>query len=197
MNFMINKIIEIDNLSFQLKERKIFSNITFNICNKEVIAISGPNGSGKTSLVQMILGFMSYKSGLIKHFSERFYGYVPQDFRPIIHMNITVLEFLKLTEIKNLLLDEVIELMKISKLLTVNIRNLSGGELRKILMAKAILFGKNALFLDEPTCWLDKQSQKDFYSLISTLNQNLDCGIVLISHDPFFQEGFFSKIIRL
>lgn len=193
----MNAIIEIQNVSLFIGDKAIFSNISFDIATKDVIGIMGTNGSGKTSLVRMILGFDNCKSGLIRHTKGRFYGYVPQYFHPIASMNITVLEFLKLTKTVNLSLNEVVELSKIGKLLQFNLNSLSGGELRKVLMAKALLFSKDALFLDEPTCWLDRNSQQEFYSLISHLNTILTCAIVLISHDPFFKEGFFSKIIKL
>ena len=193
----MSKIISIENLSLSINKKRIFDGISFDICEKDLIAIVGPNGSGKTSLIKMILGFSKCRNGSISHLKEKFYGYVPQNFHPIESINITVLEFLKLTEINNLSLDDAINLIKIDKLLSLNLNSLSGGELRRVLMVKALLFSKHALFLDEPTCWLDKQSQKDFYSLISELNKMLSCAIILISHDPFFQDGFFSKIVKL
>ena len=194
---MNNKIIEVKNVSLSFPNKTIFSNISFDILHKDVIGIIGTNGSGKTSMIRMMLGFRNCKIGSINHIKERFYGYVPQYFHPISSMNISVIEFLKLTEINNLSLNDTIELMKIHNLIKLNLNDLSGGELRKVLMAKALLFSRHALFLDEPTCWLDSKSQQEFYALITKLNSILTCAIVLISHDPFFKEGFFSKVIKL
>ena len=196
-NNQISKIVDIGNLSLSIKDKKIFSNITFDINQKDLINILGPNGSGKTTLVKTIMGFQKIHTCSVKHFGEKLYGYVPQYFNTMPYIKITVLEFLKLSNITNLSINDAIEITEISSFLQKDLGQLSGGELRKILIAKALLHSKEILFLDEPTCWLDRESQQKFYNLIKNLNTNFNFAIVLISHDPSLKEDFFTKIIKM
>ena len=196
-NSKISKIIDITNLSVSIKDKKIFSNITFDINQKDLINILGPNGSGKTTLVKTIMGFQKIHIGRVEHFGEKLYGYVPQYFNSMPYIKITVLEFLKLSNITNLSIDNAIEITEINSFLQKDLGQLSGGGLRKILIAKALLHSKEVLFLDEPTCWLDRESQQKFYNLIKNLNANFNFAIVLISHDPSLKEDFFTKIIKM
>lgn len=192
----MKKIIEVKNLSLFLDKKKIFSDISFDINENDKIAILGPNGSGKTSLIKTILGFQKQSNGTINHLGEKSYGYLPQYFHPIESMNLTVFDFLKLTNSTNTKIDEVIELIKIEYLLKHNLNTLSGGELRKVLMSKALLSGREILFLDEPTCWLDIKSQKEFYDLIFNLQKHNHCAIMFITHDFNLNKDLFDKIIN-
>jgi zinc transport system ATP-binding protein len=192
-----NHIIDIKNLSLTIHGKKIFSNVNFNVNQKDLINILGPNGSGKTTLIKTIMGFQKIDQGSIKHFGEKLYGYVPQYFTTTPYIKITAFEFLKLSSITNLTIDEAIQITQIDNLLQKDLGKLSGGELRKILIAKALLHSKEVLFLDEPTCWLDKESQQKFYNLIKELNKNFTFAITLISHDPFLKRDFFSKIVKM
>jgi zinc transport system ATP-binding protein len=193
---MTEKILSVKNLSLFFNERKIFSNVSFEIEKKDKIAILGPNGSGKTSIIKILLGFQKQSSGIINHFGEKLYGYLPQYFHPIESMNLTVLDFLKFTKEISISINEAIKLTDISDLLKYDINSLSGGEIRKVLMAKTLLSGKEIIFLDEPTCWLDSKSQKKFYDLISNLQNKIDCAIVFITHDFNLNKDLFTKIIN-
>ncbi len=192
-----SKIVDIENLSLSIKNKKIFSNIAFEISQKDLVNILGPNGSGKTTLVKTIMGFQKIHHGSVKHFGKKLYGYVPQYFNSMPYIKITVFEFLKLSNITNLSIDDAIQITSIDSFLQKDLSQLSGGELRRILITKALLHSKEILFLDEPTCWLDRDSQQKFYNLIKNLNTNFNFAIVLISHDPYLKEEFFTKIIQM
>jgi zinc transport system ATP-binding protein len=193
----MNKIIEVDKLSLSMGRKSIFSNMSFSINSNEMVNITGPNGSGKTHLIKMMLGLEKIHSGQITHFGNNLYGYAPQHFEKMPYMRITVNEFLKLSDVKNLSVQKAIEITEINNLLEADLAELSGGELRKVLIAKSLLYSKEILFLDEPLCWLDHESQKRFYNLIKELNKNFNFAIVLISHDTFFDKGLFSKVIEM
>ena len=143
-----------------------------------------------------MLGFQKQSSGDISHFGDRLYGYLPQYFHSIESMNLTVLDFLKFTNAISMSLDDVINLTNIQHLLRYDLNSLSGGEIRKVLMAKTLLSGKEIIFLDEPTCWLDSESQKKFYDLIFDLQNKTDCAVVFITHDFNLNKELFTKIIN-
>ena len=192
---MTNKILSVQNLSLFFDKRKIFSDVSFDIEKSDKIAILGPNGSGKTSIIKILLGFQKQSSGNILHFGEKLYSYLPQYFHAIESMNLTVLNFLQFTGAIAMSIDDAINLTKISHLLQYDLNSLSGGELRKVLMAKTLLSGKEIIFLDEPTCWLDSESQKEFYKLIFNLQDKTNCAIVFITHDFNLNKELFTKII--
>lgn len=193
---MKQNILSIQNLSLFYNKRKIFSDISFEVNKHDKIVILGPNGSGKTSIVKILLGFQKQSSGSISHFGHKLYGYLPQNFHQIESMNITVLNFLKFTNSVGFSIDDAISLTGISNLLKYDLNSLSGGEIRKVLLAKTLLSGKEIIFLDEPTCWLDYESQKEFYDLIFNLQNKTDCAIVFITHDYNLNQNLFTKIIN-
>ncbi len=192
---MTKKILSVQNLSLFFDKRKIFSDVSFDIERSDKIAILGPNGSGKTSIIKILLGFQKQSSGNVLHFGEKSYSYLPQYFHAIESMNLTVLNFLQFTNAIAMSLDDSINLTKISHLLKYDLNSLSGGELRKVLMAKTLLSGKEIIFLDEPTCWLDSESQKEFYQLIFNLQDKTNCAIVFITHDFNLNKKLFTKIV--
>ena len=192
---MTKKILSVQNLSLFFDKRKIFSDVSFDIERSDKIAILGPNGSGKTSIIKILLGFQKQSSGNVLHFGEKSYSYLPQYFHAIESMNLTVLNFLQFTNAIAMSLDDSINLTKISHLLKYDLNSLSGGELRKVLMAKTLLSGKEIIFLDEPTCWLDSESQKEFYQLIFNLQDKTNCAIVFITHDFNLNKELFTKIV--
>lgn len=190
-------LISIKNLSYEIENKEIFTNINFEVKLGEIIAIIGPNGCGKTSLVKIIMGFIKNYKGEVIHNNKNFFGYVPQYFQFFEYMQINVLDFLKFTDINNMGIQDVIEITNINNLLNKELEKLSAGELRKVLLAKALLSCYDILFLDEPTCWLDILSQKEFYQLIKKINQMNRCAIIIISHDPILLQEYFSQIISL
>ena len=194
----MNKLIEVSNLTYHVNDQVFFNNLSFSINENELVAIIGPNGSGKTSLVKIILGFIKNYKGSIDFHVKKFFGYVPQFFTYNPHIKINVRQFLNLTDHNSILtLEKIINLTNIGTLLDVNFAGLSGGQLRKVLLAKSLIFAKYAIFLDEPTCWLDKTSQEEFYSLIKHIKELTKMAIIVISHDPILLNEDFNQIIKL
>lgn len=196
----MSTIFSVKNLSYFIsRNKKLINNLSFDINQNEVAIIKGPNGSGKTTLIKILMGFIKNYSGEIKHFGLKNYSYVPQNFEVQDYINLDVKSFLEFTDFKSGMfnLDDVIKLLNISKLLDLNLKRISGGQLRKILIAKSLLGADEVIFLDEPTCWLDLESQEEFYLLIKKINSLSKMSIVIITHDKFFLEKSFAKIISL
>lgn len=181
---MKDHIIHAHNVSVTLNNKKILKDLTFEIPHKSIVAIIGPNGSGKTTLLKAMLGLVPY-TGSIEITTKKI-GYVPQRFEYDKTIPMTVNEFLRL-------FTDVHESEKniIEKLTEVGLRKkennqigfLSGGELQRLLIAKALLNDPDILFFDEPASGIDMEGEKNFYELIHHLNVDHDKTIIMVSHE--------------
>jgi len=188
-------ILEIKNLKIKFKTVEILNDITFSVEKGDYIAIVGPNGAGKTTLIKAILGLIDNIEGNII-FNTKKIGYLQQN------NNITDLKFPAAVEeiiLSGLLAnkrfpkiftkkdkqktDDILNLLNISNLKNKKIGNLSGGELQKVLFARALINSPEILFLDEPTTALDPLAREHFYNLLENLNKKNNMTILLVSHD--------------
>lgn len=180
-------LLEVKNIRFEREGKKILDNVSLTILKNDFITIIGPNGSGKSTLIKVLMGIL--KPDNLKD-DARIYkkenlriGYVPQKIIPDPAMPISVKEFLKL--VKNTSKQAISEVMKevgidySNKLLHV----LSGGELQKVLLARALLHQPDLLILDEPAQNLDIGNQLKFYNLIERIYSTRKCSVLMISHD--------------
>ena len=198
---MENKLISIQNLNINFNEYKILKNINFDIYSKQIITIIGPNGAGKSTLIKTILGFIQPSFGnIVKHPSLKI-GYVPQKISFPEQIPITVSKFLNLNnKTKKPFNTDNTGLnteLKIEHLLNKSIHKLSGGELQRILLAKALYNKPNLLILDEPTQSIDLNGQAEFYKLCSYLQQQLNCAILMASHDLHIVMSGINSVICL
>ncbi len=179
-----NKLLGIQNLSINFNEHAILKNISFEIYQKQIITIIGPNGAGKSTLLKSILGFIQPATGSITKNPKLKIGYVPQRIVFPEQIPLTVLKFLTLNNKTKTLFNEKLNAkLNIEHLLPKSIHKLSGGELQRILLAKALSNNPNLLILDEPTQSIDLNGQAEFYKLCSYLQQQLNCAILMASHD--------------
>jgi zinc transport system ATP-binding protein len=193
-------LIEIKDLSYSIsKNTNILENINFNIEKNQILFITGDNGVGKTTLIKILMGFIKSYSGNIKHSGSTNYSYVPQNFEIPDYINIDVESFLKFTDAKNGIFsfDEAIEILGIKDYLKINLKKISGGQLRKVLIAKSLIGSNEVLFLDEPTCWLDQKSQDEFYELIKKIKCLSRITIVIVTHDKNLIESDIGNVIFL
>jgi zinc transport system ATP-binding protein len=155
------------------------------IKDKQIITLIGPNGAGKSTLIKAILGFISKFSGeIIKHPRLKI-GYMPQKVFFPEQIPINVMQFLQLNNQTADFGNDDLKLadLSINHLLTKSIHKLSGGELQRVLLVKALLNKPNLLILDEPTQGLDVNGQEEFYKLCASIQKKLSCAILMTSHD--------------
>lgn len=192
-------LIEIKNLSFSFDKHIVLDNISLTIFKNEIIAIIGPNGGGKTTLLKLILGLYKPKSGIIIKKDNLKFGYLPQKAN-YIDFPISVEDFILLARYRGLFkkfdprdnekLFEVLNLLNIENLAKKRLKNLSGGELQKVLLARALVNDPSILILDEPTSFIDFKGQSEFYELLERLQKRMS--IIFVSHDL----GVLSKKIK-
>lgn len=192
-------IIDIENLSFSYKKENILENINLHVKEKDFLAIIGPNGGGKSTLLKLILGIKNLKTGSIKIFGENhlkrlpLIGYVPQNTNINTNFPIKVLEVVMMGHIghKRPLIGyrkEEIQcargaLAQVGMLEYENnkIGSLSGGQRQRVMIARALCAHPQILLLDEPTSSIDIKGQKDIYKLLNELNKQIT--VIVVSHD--------------
>lgn len=177
-------LFKIENLNVKFEDKQVLDNISFSMEKGKIITILGPNGSGKTTLVRCILGLIKPDSGRITLSPKLKIGYMPQKLNLNKNLPLTAYDFLKLEingKLKNL--DHYIAKVGIRKILDIDLQKLSGGEMQKLLLTKAILKSPNLLILDEPVSGLDITGQIEFYKLIDKLRSEQNMAILIISHD--------------
>ncbi len=205
MKHSINKpVIEAHNVTVSLGRKPVVNNVSFSLKQGEIASIVGPNGAGKTTLVRAILGLIPY-TGSIRLFGTQpkkmisKVGYVPQKFSFDTSFPLTVHEFLSLTLHKNdhkRIIDSLEE-MEVKDSMYKMLGDLSGGQLQRVLIARALLHNPKILFLDEPTSGVDMEGARTFYEIIEHLNKSHDVTIVLISHEINMVYKFATYVICL
>ncbi|MBN8828172.1 MAG: metal ABC transporter ATP-binding protein [Sphingobacteriia bacterium] len=190
-------IIELTSVSLKIKQRKILENISFTVKNKEIVTIIGPNGSGKTSLVKIIVGIIDDFSGKINKLPNLNIGYLPQKFVVKDIMPITVRKFINafINDLTNSEVEEIIKITNIKSLLNTQVSNLSGGELQKVLLARALVTKPNLLVLDEPAQAIDIPGQIELYNLLGEIREKFGISILLVSHDLHIVMKATDKVI--
>jgi len=197
-------IFDIKNLNFKVKDQNILTNISLEIFAHEYIAIIGPNGGGKTTLIRMLLGLDKPTSGEIRIFGKKLssfnewhkIGYVPQRASHVdSSFPATVLDIVKMGRTSQLgffgsfgeadkkLVRDAMQKMDVLDLQDKMIGILSGGQRQRVMIARALASKPEILILDEPNTGVDMVSQKRFYALLKQLNKEDGITIVFITHD--------------
>ena len=187
-------ILKIENFEVKYDNIITLENVNFEIKEKTFITIIGPNGGGKTTLIRSILGFITPSKGKIIKDKNLKIGYVPQknNFEEKFPINVktVILSGILNKKIKffynyskkdNNHLNETLKKLNIEKLKNKQINELSGGELQKILIARAIISNPNLLILDEPFSNIDASSTNEYYQVLERLSKSMS--ILIVSHD--------------
>ena len=176
-------LIEAKAISKRLARRTILQKVDFHIAPQEIVTLIGPNGCGKTTLLQCLLGLMRPDGGRIRRSKDLRIGYVPQKMHFEPNLPITVRYFLKIASQAPVDPQHILEMTRISPLLHRQMRNLSGGELQRVLLAQALLDKPELLVLDEPVQGVDFSGQAELYRLIRQVSRERECAVLMVSHD--------------
>ncbi|MES2122326.1 MAG: ABC transporter ATP-binding protein [Chlamydiota bacterium] len=196
---MENPILTIQDLFFRYETANVLEDVSLSISSQEFVAIFGPNGGGKTTLLKLIMGFLTPKKGSVQLFgappqqTRHQIGYVPQTLKTDRSFPISVLEVVmmgclfkldfwgrypKQTREKALIALERVGLLGKAN---ASFGTLSGGETQRVLIARAIIDTPKLLLLDEPTASVDPEAEDAILSLLLELNQ--DMTIMMVTHD--------------
>ena len=165
--------------------RTILDLVNIDILPGEIVTVIGPNGAGKTSLVRVLLGIEKPTGGTVQRRPGLVVGYVPQRFDLDRAIPMTVERFLMLTtEVRDAdARADALAAVGAPHLVDRQFGNLSGGELQRILIARALLRRPDILVLDEPVRGVDFAGEAELYLLISKLRTERSLGVLLVSHD--------------
>ena len=181
---MPNALINVNNISLSHEGKNILDNVSFKLHPGEFITLIGPNGAGKSSLIKVLLGIIKQDSGEVIRNDHIKLGYTPQSFSANPYIPISVIDFLTLNQrLDNNFTEETYTLTGIEDLINLPLKNLSGGELQKVLLTRALLNKPNVLILDEPAQNLDVDAQIQLYKLIQDIHQKQNCAVLMVSHD--------------
>ncbi|XMB71765.1 ATP-binding cassette domain-containing protein [Mycoplasmatota bacterium WC30] len=200
--------IDIRNLSFSYGHKTVINNLSHTINRGDYLVIQGKNGSGKSTLIKCLLGINSVKNGMIfldeqdinsfKKWTK--FGYVSQNYDNFNYeFPLTVQELLRFSTITkksehNQL--KLLDQMGILEIVNQNINSLSGGQLQRVFIVKAMLNDPEVLILDEPTASIDKQNTEFFYKTVDELHA-LGKTIILITHTDSLENLNYTHVIDM
>lgn len=180
-----DSMLTLDKVSYRVGDKQLLRDISMNIYPNETVSLIGPNGAGKSTLVKLILGLIKPTSGKIQSHAKNV-GYVPQKFSVPSILPLRVMDLLAQSKAKQLCTEEkstLYDTLSIAPLLDKQLHHLSGGEMQRVLMARAFLDKPQLLILDEPMQGLDPDSENWLYHFLDNLPVFLQCSLLVVSHD--------------
>lgn len=189
-------LVDLRRVSYRFGADVVLEEIDLTLAEGDRLALLGPNGGGKSTLVRLLLGLLRPASGTIERRSGLRLGYVPQFPAFDRHFPVRVEEMILQGRLRDrrrllprsasrardrLLVDEVVTRLELGPLRRAYLTELSGGELKRALVARALVAEPELLVLDEPTAALDEPSRRAFWALLAGLPERT--AIVLATHD--------------
>ncbi len=191
----MKKLLEIKNLSAGYDGNVVLENVSMEVFSGDFIGVIGPNGGGKTTLIKTMLGLIKPISGeLIMHISKTHVGYLPQVNQIDKRFPISVFDVVRSGKANTALFssfhknaeekekaESLLVDMGISALRNKSIGELSGGQMQRVFLCRALMNEPELLILDEPSTYVDNNFEGELYLKLKELNAKM--GIILISHD--------------
>lgn len=191
-------LITTENLTVVLGGITVLSDITFRIEPGEIVTIVGPNGSGKSTFLRTLIGAAPAASGTITRAPDLRIGYVPQRLEVAPTLPLTVARFLALPgRPPRAAIDKALQTAGVPHLRDRQVATLSGGQLQRALLARALLSTPNLLLLDEATQGLDQKGSAEFYRQIETVSRDLGAAVLMVSHELHVVMSASDRVICL
>ena len=189
-------LVELKDICVHFGQKTALQQINMAIYPNTVTTIVGPNGGGKSTLLKVLLKLIKPSSGVVIYGDDVRIGYVPQKIHVDHSLPMTVEKFLSLKKgIKASDIQQAVELLSIPHLMQNSLQKLSGGEMQRVLLARAILNKPNLLVLDEPTQGVDINGQVELYQLIHQTRETLNCAVLMVSHDLHIVMADTNKVL--
>jgi zinc transport system ATP-binding protein len=181
---MSDALIRLKDVSVSRAGQSVLENIQLSVSSGEIVTLIGPNGAGKTTLVRAVLSLLKPDSGEIWRKPKLRIGYMPQKLHIDATLPLSVLRFLRLVpgvdrDTARAALIEV----GAERVIDSPLQGISGGEMQRVLLARALLRKPELLVLDEPVQGVDVAGQAELYALITQLRNRHRCGVLMVSHD--------------
>jgi zinc transport system ATP-binding protein len=208
-------VVKLTSVAFQYEDKVVLDDVNFSLERGDFVGIVGPNGSGKSTLMKLILGLLDPTKGTVELFGQPLskfrewnrIGYVAQQ---VAHgaggFPATVQEvvssglvgkvglFRRLTSRHQVQVKEAIERVGLTEKLNQRIGSLSGGQLQRVFIARALVAEPELLILDEPTVGVDQESIEQFYGLLRSLKEDNGMTMMIVSHDVGVMTQWVNKV---
>ena len=191
-------LIAADHICVRFGAEEVLHDISLSVKPGEIVTILGPNGSGKSTLLRALLGIVPAAEGRITRQPGLKIGYVPQRLTIDRTMPITIRRFLSLpARVRDTQAEEALARVGMAGQGAEQMATLSGGQLQRVLLARALLGQPQLLMLDEPTSGLDQPGEAAFYRLIEEVRRDTGAAVLMISHDLHVVMAASDRVICL
>jgi zinc transport system ATP-binding protein len=209
----MNTVIQLENVSFAYGKVSVIKDITLDIVEGEFLGVIGPNAGGKSTLLKVILGLLNPDKGNIRVFGKTpesgrsKIGYVPQHTSFYRDFPISVIETVLMGRLGKTrwfggysdsdmeIAIKAMQAVEIESVEKQHIGSLSGGQLQRVLIARALACEPEILILDEPTSNIDVRVEEDIFALLKHYNDHMT--IIIVSHDIAFISGYIDRVACL
>jgi zinc transport system ATP-binding protein len=206
-----NPVVQVENVSFSFNHEPIIERANLTIRHKDFVWVVGPNGGGKTTLMKIILGLLQPDTGRVRVFGNdidsvrRRIGYVPQQPQLDRRFPITVNEVVLMGRLSGgarpggysaedrEAARSALDMVDLAIMAPRSLHELSGGQQRRLLIARALACEPDLLILDEPTANLDRAMEAELFDLLRDLNKRMT--VLMVSHDPAFVSDFVEHVV--
>lgn len=202
-------IIELREVSFSYNGEPVLKNVTFDIAARDFLAIIGPNGGGKSTLVRLMIGLLKPDAGRIRLFGKsprkmaHRIGYVPQDVSINKSFPISLIDVVLMGRLRHhgrsrigqsdwQKASKMLDLLGLGGLENRKINDLSGGQRERAFIARALITDPDILILDEPTASVDTGGRTELYALLRDLNKQKT--IIVVSHDLMVMSSYVKSV---
>ena len=181
---MSKPLLIFENVGLKRNNSWLVQNLDFYIKQKEIVTLIGPNGAGKSTVAKLALNILQPSIGLIWRNPKLKFAYVPQKFNIDKALPIKVKRLMQINrKLQQKEVEYYLSEMGVNHLMESFITNLSGGEIQRVLIARAAAQQANFLILDEPLQGIDFAHEVSIYEHITQLRKKFNCAILMISHD--------------
>lgn len=173
----------LEGVGVRFGRRAVLEDVRLSVRSGEIVTLIGPNGAGKTTLARVLLGLLSPGDGRVYVKPGTRIGYLPQHVFIDETLPLTVRRFLTIGGSGRGQVETVLAEVGMGRLAETPLQRVSGGEFRRVLLARALLREPDLLVLDEPAQGVDVAGQAELFHLITGLREKRGCGVLLVSHD--------------
>lgn len=192
------RLVTLDNVSIAHTSTPAVWEVGFHVDRGEIVTLLGRNGSGKSTLLRAIIGALTPQVGTITHAPDLKIGYVPQKLAIDPTLPLSVARFLNLpTRHPRDKIEAALSEAGLAEAGKSALATLSGGQLQRVMLARALLADPDLLILDEPTQGLDHQGCAKFYRQIEDVRDRLGCGVLMVNHDLHVVMSASDRVICL
>ncbi|MBP9182501.1 MAG: metal ABC transporter ATP-binding protein [Fuscovulum sp.] len=195
---MTAALLTASHICVRLGGAEVLHDVSLALAAGEIVTIVGPNGSGKSTLIRALLGIVPVAEGRIDRAPGLRVGYVPQRLMIDRSLPMTVRRFLSLpVRATDAQAAAVLARTGMAGTEGLQLTALSGGQMQRVLLARALLGGPQVLVLDEPTQGLDQPGEAAFYRLIEEVRADTGCAVLMVSHDLHVVMAASDRVICL